>query len=69
MLAPEIPTHAALTYLGFPIRATVVGVAVTLITLELCNSLSQRFNIYWSKLGKAWCLVIIVQFNLKPTRR
>jgi hypothetical protein len=68
MLAPEIPTHAALTYLGFPIKATVVGVAVTLITLELCNSLSQRFNVYCSKLGKAWCLVI-VQFNLKPTRR
>jgi hypothetical protein len=68
MLAPEIPTHAALTYLGFPIRATVVGVAVTLITIELCNSLSQRFNIYWSKLGKAWCLVIM-QFNFKPTRR
>jgi hypothetical protein len=68
MLAPEIPTHAALTYLGFPIRATVVGVAATLITLELYNSLSRRFHIYWSKLGKAWCLGI-VQFNLKPTRR
>lgn len=68
MLVPEIPTHTALTYLGFPIRATVVGVAVTLIMRELCTSLSWRFNIYWSKLGKAWCLVI-VQFNLKPTRR